>query len=305
MDKNKRKSLGRSVDLSPSASIISSGMLYTLSTGRKVKFYRSTIPAGQVESVTYPHEMNMRIAEDLTRASLEILISSISRQQYQPVIAQRIGGRYATMDGSRRRQSAIYAGVGLDVVYCDEELTKAEVKSLSKELQSSKEHSVRENGQSFQKLLDENPTFTQESVAVLEGFTQGYVSKALQAWSLPQELINLYEFPGDITLPQFAELAKVIKHLEASGKQLDEFVAETKILAGTSNDEVTELIKESAGVNKGKISAEKAIKFVTVSTKKWANSKRVKDKTTITLNRASESEYELIKAYITKVMSGT
>lgn len=299
----KRRPIGRSVDLEVVSPPLGE-VVYVLSSGRKVSFFRIHIEAEQVEALTYPHEMNKRIAEDLTRPSLELLISSISIQQYQPVIAQKIEGKYAAMDGSRRRQSAIFAGVGLDVLYCDEELTKAEVKSLSKELQSAKEHSIRENGREFFSLINDNPDLSQEQIAEMTGFSQGYVSVALKAWEIPQSLVDLYEHPGDITKAQFKELEKVLKHMLSVDMSLEDLFSSIEIKPSTSNEEVTNFIKEASGLLKAKVPTERPVKFLDVSAKKWANSKRVKDKTTITLNRATDAEYSLIEAYIKKVMSG-
>lgn len=302
-NKNARKPIGRSVDLDV-VSISPEETIYTLSTGRKIRFFETYIAADKVETQTYPHKQNKRIADDLTRASLELMIDSISRQQYQPVIAQKIDGKYAAMDGSRRRQAAIFAGRGLKVLFCEEELTKAEVKALAKELQSAKEHSIRENGREFALLVEENPELNQVEIAGLAGFSQGYVSVALKAWEIPQALIDLYEHPGDITKPEFKVLEKVMKHINSVGMSVAELIELTEIKPETSNDEVTNFIAEASGLTKLKVPADKPTKFVEISSKKWAKSKRVNDKTTITLNRATDEEYKQIEAYITKVMGG-
>ncbi|MEH6454739.1 MAG: ParB/RepB/Spo0J family partition protein [Cocleimonas sp.] len=278
---------------------------YTLHNGRKVTFRKVTVPADQVETLTFAHSMNKRIAADLTRASLELLTSSISRQQYQPVIAQRINGKYASLDGTRRRQSAIYAHVGLDILYCDEELSPAEVKALSKELQTAKEHSIRDNGRAFAAILEDDSTKTQDDIAELEGFTQGYVSKALKAWSIPQDIVNLFEYPSDLTFSQFSEISKIVDIIIGKKTPMDEIILLTDVKPETSNDEVIDFLKEAAEIKKVVKVTDKPKKFLQLNAKKWANSKRVKEKTTITLNRATEEEYALIEAYIMKVMKGT
>jgi ParB family chromosome partitioning protein len=268
-------------------------------------FQKVIVPADQVETLTFAHDKNKRIAADLTRASLSLLINSIARQQYQPVIAQRIKGKYAALDGTRRRQSAIFAGVGLEILFCDEELTPAEVKALSKELQTAKEHSIRDNGRAFATLLSDDLAKTQEEIAELEGFTQGYVSKALQAWEIPQDIINLFEFPSDLTFSHFAEISKIVKVIIGKKIPMDEIILLTEVKPGTSNDEVIDFIREAAEINKVVKVTAKPKKFLELNAKKWANSKRVKDKTTITLNRVTSEEYALIEAYIVKVMIGT
>ncbi|GGP58740.1 virulence regulon transcriptional activator VirB [Shewanella algicola] len=306
MDVNKKRKapIGRSLGPLTHQSAANDAEEYTLHNGRKVTFKRKNVPADQVEVLTYAHSMNKRIAEELTQASLADVISSISRQQYQPVIAQLVDGKYATLDGTRRRQSAIYAGVGLNVLYCEEELTRAEVKALSKELQTAKEHSIRDNGRAFELLLKEDPSKTQADIAEQEGFTQGYVSKALNAWSIPQEIINLFEYPSDLTLPQFAEISKIYNHVLDSKMPLDDVIELTEVLPGTLNEEVIEFLKDAAEFKKIKKTSEKDSKFLAVNSKKWAKSKKVKDKTTITLSRATDEEYALIEAYIMKVMKG-
>lgn len=302
LKKTRQAPLGRTLGVLGKQNTANKSEVYTLQNGRKVEFKRITIPAGQVETLTYAHALNKRIADELTRASLENMINSISRQQYQPVIAQLVDGKYATLDGTRRRQSSIFASVGLDILYCEEDLTNAEVKSLSKELQTAKEHSVRDNGRAFALSLSEDPNKTQEDIAEQEGFSQGYVSKALKAWAIPQEIINLFEYPSDLTLQQFAEITKVLEFIVEKKISMDEVVSNTEVLPGTLNDEVIDFLKEAAQFGKVKNPTDKAEKFLTVNTKKWAKSKRVNDKTTITLNRASEKEYLLIQEYIIKVM---
>jgi len=305
---NRKPPIGRSIgilgEVNLNKNMVNDEEVYTLHNGRQVAFKRTTVPANDVGSLTYAHPMNKRIAEELTRSSLADVISSISRQQYQPVIAQLIDGKYATLDGSRRRKAALFANVGLNILYCEEALSRAEVKALSKELQSAKEHSIRDNGRAFALLLQEEPQKTQADIAEQEGFTQGYVSKALNAWAIPQEIISLFEYPSDLTLQQFSEITKVYNHILDAKLPLEEVVELTEVLPGTLNDEVIEFLKDAAEFTKPKKAAPKETKFLDVNAKKWAKSKRVKDKTTITLSRATEDEYAKIEAYIMKVMKG-
>ncbi|MFC1520435.1 ParB/RepB/Spo0J family partition protein [Pseudomonadota bacterium] len=302
---------GRSVDLTNVESSVNvikivnedkqDDVIYKLASGREITFYRQHVPADKVTTLTHVHPMNKRNSEDLTRPSLALLINSIGRQQYQPIIAQELNGQFATMDGSRRRQAAIYAGVGLDLLYCKEELTNAEVKSLSKELQTAKEHSVRENGKVFAQLMKDNPNLTQKDAAEQEGFTQSYVSKAIQAWEIPQSLINLYQFPSDITLNEFGKLAKVTKQLKKSGADINELVDSIEIEQGQFNDDVTQMLIETVGLKKPTTSV-KPIKIVELNAKKWAKVLRNKEKTTITLSRLTEDEYVQIEQFIKDVM---
>ncbi|GIU40981.1 chromosome partitioning protein ParB [Shewanella colwelliana] len=309
--RNKRTALGRSVDLSMADVPVSHTKEYTLLGGRKVKFTATTIAANLLADTVKPHELNLRLPEELTRASLASMIETIKDQQFYPAICQKVGDVYYAMDGSRRRQAALFAGAGFDILYTESDLSVAEVKHLTKQLQTAKEHSLRERGKQYYGLMNpEQPegedtpakALTQTQIAEVMGVSQGYVSNALKAWSIPQSLISLYEYPSDIIPAEFNKLASVVAVCEKKGMDIDEFAKSVDIQPGTKNDEVTTFIVEAAKVKKPK--AKQAVKFAEVNSKKWAKEKIDKDKITLTLNRVTKDEYSKIQSYIKDVMEG-
>ncbi|HCR5646360.1 TPA: virulence regulon transcriptional activator VirB, partial [Shigella flexneri] len=87
-----------------------------------------------------------RDQESLTEESLADIIKTIKLQQFFPVIGREIDGRIEILDGTRRRASAIYAGADLEVLYSKEYISTLDARKLANDIQTAKEHSIRELG---------------------------------------------------------------------------------------------------------------------------------------------------------------
>ena len=150
MSNEKRKTIGR--QLNTQASMVEMtdtqrSQVFTLKTGRKVTFRFVRVPASDVESKTFVNqETNGRDQLALTRESLKSIIQTIKFQQFFPCIGIQQGERIEILDGSRRRASAIYIRTGLDVMVTAELLSADEARHLAKDIQTAKEHNLREIG---------------------------------------------------------------------------------------------------------------------------------------------------------------
>lgn len=272
---------------------------YTLKSGRRVQFKYQQIASEKVATHTYVDEGNIRIPEELTKESLKIIVDSIKDQQFYPAIAQKNNDKYSILDGSRRRQAAIYAGVGLDILSCEETLSSSEVKELIKQLQTAEKFSPRDQGKHFTKLM--NSGLTIDEVANIEGVSKSHISKCNKAWSIPAELIALFPIPLAITQAQFTALSKVAKSLSGS-QSIKEFSDKVEKINGASNDDVLKSIEQASEV-KSNSGLAKAVKIVDINPKQWVKSKVIGHKQTIELSRIDEEDRQKIESYIVELLN--
>lgn len=150
-----------------------------------------TVPAADVETKTYVlQEINGRDQSALTPESLQDITRTISLQQFFPAIGVRHDDRIEILDGSRRRASAILKHVGLDILVTDEPLTVSEARKLAQDIQTAREHNIREVGTRLLALKQSG--LTQKEIAEAEGLSQAKVTRALQAASVSSELLSLF-----------------------------------------------------------------------------------------------------------------
>eukprot|EP00102_Acyrthosiphon_pisum_P027527 XP_016664737.1 PREDICTED: plasmid Partition par B protein-like [Acyrthosiphon pisum] len=171
MSNERRKTIGR--QLNTQASLVEMAdtgrsQVFILKTGRKVTFRFVRIPASDVEIKTFVNqENNGRDQLALTKESLKSIIQTIKFQQFFPCIGIKQGEKIEILDGSRRRASAIYIRTGLDVMVTEEHLSADEARQLAKDIQTAKEHNLREIGLRLIALKESG--FNQKEIAELEG----------------------------------------------------------------------------------------------------------------------------------------
>ncbi|MGI2023800.1 ParB/RepB/Spo0J family partition protein [Shewanella glacialipiscicola] len=273
-------------------------------SGRTVEFFFVHISAEHVEELTYVEDSNIRIGEELTKESLAPIIESIRHNQFQPVIAQKINDRYSVADGSRRRKSAIFANVGLDLWYCLEALSKAEVKQLIKEISSAEKFSLRDLGRYFEQLRNTDPALTYDQIAENEGYNKGLISKAISAWEIPSEIIQLFPIPREITYTQFAQLSKIMTKLQSNQWSLAEFISKLNIKVGTTNEEVFQFICEESEIKK-KTVTDKPIKIVDINKDTWVKTRKVGSKRFIEMSRVTQEDISKIESFIVELLAKT
>lgn len=275
---------------------------FTLQSGKKVAFTRHHVPAGEVEAKTYvDFELNGRHQDDLTRASLAPIIASITQQQFYPVIAVLEDARFNALDGSRRRMAAIYAEVGLDLLYTKEAISRSDAKALAKSLQTSAEHSARDMGRWYAIL---GKTMSQSEIAKVEVRSESHISKCLKAWSVPQPMVDLFADPKELTQSNYNKLAQCHDLLTSKQIALVDFLEQLSIQPGTTKDEIITYLHE--GMPKLQASGpvlpaprdlfvESKDKYIRV--KAPSKSKRV-----IELSRIPQIDLDKIEAFILSLM---
>lgn len=233
-----------------------STQVFTLKTGRKVKFVFIAIPAGEVASKTFVRqETNGRDQTALTRDSLKDIIRTIRFQQFFACIGVKEGDQIEILDGSRRRASAIEAHTALNVMVTSDKLTADEARQLAKDIQTAKEHNIREVGLQLISLKESG--LSQKEIAEQEGLSQAKVTRAIQAASVPQELISLFPVQYELSFSDYKVLTELNDRLtdkaisfsqlvENTSSELDSIIADERLQEDEKKSAILKLISRSA-----------------------------------------------------------
>lgn len=198
--------------------------VFTLTSGRKVRFTLIRVSAPDVERTTFVVlENNGRDQSALTAESLKDITRTIRLQQFFPAIGVRNNDVIEILDGSRRRASAILSNCGLDVLTTDENLTPAEARALAKDIQTAREHNLREVGLRLQTL--KNSGMSQKAIAEVESLSQATVTRALQAASVTQELISIFPVQAVLSFADYKSLLSIEEILSVKGIELSELIS--------------------------------------------------------------------------------
>lgn len=248
--------------------------VFTLSSGRKVRFTLIRVSAPDVERTTFVVlENNGRDQSALTAESLKDITRTIRLQQFFPTIGVRKNDLIEILDGSRRRASAILSKCGLDVLTTDEELTPAEARALAKDIQTAREHNIREVGLRLRTL--KNSGMSQKDIAEVENLSQATVTRALQAASVPHELISVFPVQAVLSFADYKSLLSIEELLSVKGIELSELISnlndDLRIICGNASladDEVknkliAEIREEAMAIGSS------SLKDKTVTTSMW------------------------------------
>lgn len=210
-----RRTIGRQLNSQATAengSLTERNQYFTLKTGRKVKFTFVSVPAAEVQSTTFVNQdTNGRDQSALTKESLKEIINTIRFQQFFACIGVRNGDQIEILDGSRRRAAAIHVHAGLDIMVTSDQLSADEARQLAKDIQTAKEHNIREIGLRLLTLKESG--MSQKDIAQSEGLSPAKVTRALQAASVPQELISLFPVQSELSFTDYKTLSDIDNNL--------------------------------------------------------------------------------------------
>ncbi|CAO95028.1 ParB family protein [Erwinia tasmaniensis] len=211
--------------------------VFTLSSGRKVLFSRTTVPASDVEATTYVvQENNGRDQSALTPESLKDITRTLRLQQFFPTIGVRNKQGIEILDGSRRRASALIIRSDLHVLVTDDPLTSAEARALAKDIQTAREHNIREVGLRLQTLKSSG--LSQKEIAESEGLSQATVTRALQAASVSTNLLSVFPVQAVLSFSDYKTLLATEELLSGKGITQDELLSNlTDVLKEIHTDE--------------------------------------------------------------------
>lgn len=195
---------------------------FRLSNGDFVKFSQITVLNKDIEGTTYIEEtINGRLQENVTEESIADIISTIKYNQFYPAIGIRQKDKILILDGSRRRKAALAAGVDLNVLVTDTAIETSDAQVLAKQLQSAKEHNLREFGCS---LLPYTVKMEQKEIAKKFNISESKVSRALVAAKVNIHLINVFPLIDELNYPDYQQLKKLEKYLSEQNTDIEDFI---------------------------------------------------------------------------------
>lgn len=225
----KRATIGRTFNpsaLSDTSSDSSLEQIFTLSTGRKAVFTLQTIPANEVENNTYVlQETNGRDQSGLTPESLKDITATLRLQQFFPCIGIQREEGIEIIDGSRRRASAILCHTPLNVMVTKSLITADEARKLAKDIQTAKEHNIREVG--LRLLALKNTGMSQKEIARLEGLSEAKVTRAIQAASVSSVLVSIFPVQSELGFADYKTLSTLEELLNDKDISLDSLLETT------------------------------------------------------------------------------
>lgn len=198
------------------------GIVWTLESGRKVKFKKERLSYEDVvQKTVVDFEVNGRDQDLLNEMNLSDL-ETMKYQQFYPVIMYRykdISSGKETLnflDGSRRKEYFLLQEGGIShldaLVTDDKDITHSDAKALAKALQSAKEHSLYEIGVRATTYKDKG--LTQDEIAKELGYSRTKIVRALQAASVSKEIYFNFNDINELTVKDYNELYKLFLELE-------------------------------------------------------------------------------------------
>ncbi|MDO6409052.1 ParB family protein [Pantoea phytobeneficialis] len=222
----KRITIGRTFSQTPLQTEETSeghSQTFILSTGKRAQFTLERIAAKEIEERTYVvMETNGRDQAGLTPESLRDIIRTIKLQQFFPAIGVQRDDRIEILDGSRRRAAALHCKTGLDVLVTDAAISAEEARRLAQDIQTAREHNLREVGMRLMALKDGG--LSQKEIAQSEGLSQAKVTRALQAASVPADLITLFPNHSELTYPDYKSLLQAYEKLQETGQTVEALI---------------------------------------------------------------------------------
>ncbi|NIF21548.1 ParB/RepB/Spo0J family partition protein [Pantoea sp. Acro-835] len=230
-DQKSLKRIGRTMGQSQMSSFINSGnqsRVFTLKSGSTATFVRQLIPSGEVEARTFVDaKVNGRDQAALTEESVKDITRTIELQQFFPAIGRVVDGRIEIMDGSRRRAACLYTHTGLEVLVTEDDIDISDARQLAADIQTAKEHNLRELGQRF--LMMEAQGMNKTEIAKAEGISNAKVTRAFQAAWVPAEFIALIPVVSDLSIPDYKLLLDVAEEAKCEGVGLQDLVDQVKV----------------------------------------------------------------------------
>ena len=201
--------------------------VFTLKSGKQAKFESVSILSGDIESRTFVDpDINGRDQSLLTPDSLSDISRTIKLQQFFPAIGREINGKIEILDGSRRRASCILNHVKFDILVTRDDIDVQDAKQLAKDIQTAREHSLRELGKRFVQLG--NGGLTNEQIARSENVSPSKVTRALQAASVPDEIISVFPLASDLSHADYLTLLKLIGKARQADISINELAEDVR-----------------------------------------------------------------------------
>tara|TARA_B100001094_G_C18195024_1_gene810152 strand:- start:5973 stop:6944 length:972 start_codon:yes stop_codon:yes gene_type:complete len=179
---------------------------------RMVPYELITIAPDQIQETTQVLESNARHQDFLCYESLADITETMkdSGQQF-PAIGQRKQGSIIVIDGSRRRASCILTNQPFLIYVTDEDISEEEAVFQSNTGNAHKPLSVYEQGLQWKSWIDSGNYKDAKSLALSLNKSDSLVYDAVNAVSIPIQVLKTFPVPGDLGRPALNQLRKLIK----------------------------------------------------------------------------------------------
>lgn len=193
---------------------VGQSMQWQLASGQTATFNEVKLTYEKVRDTTYvTFDVNGRDQTMLTKESLQDL-DSLEFQQFYPAVGREVDGKIDILDGSRRRAWFLLQEGTIKefrILITQDDLSIADAKALAKQLQTAKEHNLREIGKQCLAIKKANQNITQAEIAAQVGLSQAGVSKAIKAANISDQLVKLFPVVNALSHPDYTLLDKVMK----------------------------------------------------------------------------------------------
>ncbi|MEG3109554.1 ParB/RepB/Spo0J family partition protein [Pantoea sp. T14] len=220
------KKMGRTLGNSNFSKMLSEtegARVFVLKSGAEARFVLTKILHDDIEAQTYVDaSVNGRDQSLLTPESVSDIARTIKLQQFFPAIGREIDGRIEVLDGSRRRAACLYNGTPFEVLVTKDDLDLADARQLAKDIQTAKEHTLRELGKRLQLMYPEG--MNQSDIAKAEGLSAAKITRAFQAAAVPDEMIAVFPSVSELSITDYQALLDIADKASVQNIEIGELV---------------------------------------------------------------------------------
>lgn len=228
---SKRKTIGRTfsgASLASETLKADASQTFTLASGSKATFTLQQITADELADKTYVElATNGRDQQALTQESVADIARTIVLQQFFPAIGRQVEDRIEILDGSRRRAAALFSNTGLKVLVTHEALSADDARQLAADIQTAREHNLREVGMRLLVLRDSG--LSQKEIAESQKLSAAKVTRAIQAASVPADMLTVFPDQSELSYPDYKLLLELATTLTAKGIDLADVIAQVMV----------------------------------------------------------------------------
>lgn len=190
--------------------------VFVLKSGNEARFNLINILHDDIEAQTYvDNAVNGRDQAFLTAESVSDIARTIRLQQFFPAIGREVDGRIEVLDGSRRRAACLFNDTSFEVLVTKDELSLADARQLAIDIQTAKEHTLRELGKRLRLMYPED--MNQSDIANAEGLSPAKITRAYQAASVPDEMIAVFPSVSELSISDYQTLLDIAEKAKARG----------------------------------------------------------------------------------------
>lgn len=206
--------------------------VFVLKSGNEARFNLINILHDDIETQTYvDNAVNGRDQAFLTPESVSDIARTIRLQQFFPAIGREVEGRIEVLDGSRRRAACLFNDTSFEVLVTKDELSLTDARQLAIDIQTAKEHTLRELGKRLQLMYPDE--MNKSEIAELEGLSAAKVTRAYQAAAVPDEMIAVFPSVSELSINDYQTLLDIAERAQVQNVSVEELTAAVRERIGS------------------------------------------------------------------------